>query len=156
MTMDKTQIYEEFHMKVLRYIQSQVNDYYLAEDLCSDVFVKVYDKLDSFNEKKAKLSTWIFTITRNTLIDYYRTRKVTVEVPETLTYEVEDTEDLDEQLQTLSKALEQIDERSKQIIILHYYDCLTLKEIAEKLDISYTYVKILHKKALLLLKDYFD
>lgn len=156
MTMDKAQIYEEFHMKVLRYIQSQVNDYYLAEDLCSDVFVKVYDKLDSFNEKKAKLSTWIFTITRNTLIDYYRTRKVTVEVPETLTYEVEDTEDLDEQLQTLSKALEQIDERSKQIIILHYYDCLTLKEIAEKLDISYTYVKILHKKALLLLKDYFD
>lgn len=156
MTMDKAQIYEEFHMKVLRYIQSQVNDYYLAEDLCSDVFVKVYDKLDSFNEKKAKLSTWIFTITRNTLIDYYRTRKVTVEVPETLTYEVEDTEDLDEQLQTLSKALEQIDERSKQIVILHYYDCLTLKEIAEKLDISYTYVKILHKKALLLLKDYFD
>lgn len=156
MTMDKAQIYEEFHMKVLRYIQSQVNDYYLAEDLCSDVFVKVYDKLDSFNEKKAKLSTWIFTITRNTLIDYYRTRKVTVEVPETLTYEVEDTEDLDEQLQTLSKALEQIDERSKQIIILHYYDCLTLKEIAEKLNISYTYVKILHKKALLLLKDYFD
>ena len=154
--MDKTQIYEEFHMKVLRYIQSQVNDYYLAEDLCSDVFVKVYDKLDSFNEKKAKLSTWIFTITRNTLIDYYRTRKVTVEVPETLTYEVEDTEDLDEQLQTLSKALEQIDERSRQIVVLHYYDCLTLKEIAEKLDISYTYVKILHKKALLLLKDYFD
>lgn len=154
--MDKTQLYEEYHMKVLRYIQSKVNDYYLAEDLCSDVFVKVYEKIDTFDEKKASLSTWIFTITRNKLIDYYRTRKVTVEVPEDLTYDVEDDEVNEEALETLASALEKLDDRSRKLVIMHYYEGRTLKEIAEELDISYIYAKVLHQKVLNKLKNYFN
>lgn len=147
--MDKDKLYEEFHMKVLRFIQSKVNDYYLAEDLCSDVFVKVYENIDSFDEKKASLSTWIFTITRNRLIDYYRTRKVMEEIPENLTYE-EDDEDIinEEALEKLAFALEKLDERDRKIIVRHYYNGETLKKIAEDLDISYIYVKVLHQKAL--------
>ena len=153
--MDKNQIYEEYHTKVLRYINSQVNDYYLAEDLCSDVFVKVYEKLDTFDDKKASISTWVFTITRNRLIDYYRTRKVMVEIPETLTYD-EDYSDIDdEMLEKLAEALDKVDERSKKLIIMHYYEGKTLKEVAELMDISYPYAKILHKKALFNLKRQF-
>lgn len=154
--MDKTQLYEEYHMKVLRYIQSKVNDYYLAEDLCSDVFVKVYEKIDTFDEKKASISTWIFTITRNKLIDYYRTRKVTVEVPEDLTYDVEDDEVNEEALETLASALEKLDDRSRKLVIMHYYEGKTLKEVAEELDISYIYAKVLHQKVLNKLKNYFN
>ena len=152
---DKNKLYEDYHMKVLRYINSQVNDYYLAEDLCSDVFVKVYEKLDSFDDSKASISTWIFTITRNKLIDYYRTRKVMVEIPETLTYE-EDYGDVDEEmLENLAVALKNLDERSRKLIVKHYYEGQKLKDIAEELDISYPYAKILHKKALFKLKKYF-
>lgn len=153
--LDKSQLYEDYHMKVLRYIQSKVNDYHLAEDLCSDVFVKVYEKLDTFNEKKASISTWIFTITRNRLIDYYRTRKVTVEIPEDLTYEVDESVDEDN-LKALAKGLEKLDERSKKLIISHYYENKSLKEVAEDLGISYIYAKILHKKALLSLKKHIN
>lgn len=152
---DKNQLYEDYHMKVLRYIQSRVNDYHLAEDLCSDVFVKVYEKLDTFNEKKASISTWIFTITRNRLIDYYRSRKVTVEIPEDLTYEVDESIDEDS-LKALAKGLEKLDERSKKLIVMHYYDGKNLKDIAEELGISYIYAKILHKKALIRLKNYIN
>lgn len=152
--MDKDKLYEEFHMKVLRFIQSKVNDYYLAEDLCSDVFVKVYENIDSFDEKKASLSTWIFTITRNRLIDYYRTRKVMEEIPENLTYE-EDDEDIinEEALEKLAFALEKLDERDRKIIVRHYYNGETLKKIAEDLDISYIYVKVLHQKAIIKIKN---
>lgn len=148
--MDKEKLYEEYHMKILRFIQSKVNDYYLAEDLCSDVFVKVYEKLGLFDENKSSFSTWVFTITRNTLIDYYRTRKVTEEIPENLTYyDDQEEEDItDKDLEKLAFALEKLDERSRKLIILHYYDGLTLKEIAEKLNISYIYAKVLHSKAL--------
>ena len=152
--MDKSQIYEDYHMKVLRYVQGQVNDYHLAEDLCSDVFLKVYEKLDTFNDKKASISTWIFTITRNTLIDYYRTRKVTSEIPENLVYE-DNGDDIDEEmLEKLAKGLENIDERSKNLIIKHYYEGKNLKQTAEELGISYAYSKILHQKALFLLRKY--
>lgn len=152
--MDKDKLYEEFHMKVLRFIQSKVNDYYLAEDLCSDVFVKVYENIDGFDEKKASLSTWIFTITRNRLIDYYRTRKVMEEIPENLTYE-EDDEDIinDEALEKLAFALEKLDERDRKIIVRHYYNGETLKKIAEDLDISYIYIKVLHRKAIIKIKN---
>lgn len=153
--LDKNQLYEDYHIKVLRYIQSKVNDYYLAEDLCSDVFVKVYEKLDTFDDSKASLNTWIFTITRNRLIDYYRTRKVMVEVPEDLTYEID--EKLDEDcLKSLAKALDNLDERAKKLIIMHYYEDKTLKEIAEEFGVSYIYAKLLHKKALLNLKKYIN
>lgn len=153
--MDKTKIYEDYHLKVLRYIQSKVNDYHLAEDLCSDVFVKVYEKLDTFDESKASISTWIFTITRNLLIDYYRTRKITVEIPDSLTYE-QDISDVDpESLETLASALKELNDRDRKLIIMHYYEGKTLKEIAQTLGISYIYAKVLHKKVLLSLKKYF-
>lgn len=152
--MNKEEIYKEFHTKVFGYIQNRVNDYHLAEDLCSDVFVKVYEKLDSFDNKKASLSTWIFTITRNRLIDYYRTRKVNVEIPEDLTYEEDYSDINEERLRSLANGLNNIDERSRKIVVKHYYEGKSLKEIAENMGISYTYIKILHKKALFLLRKY--
>ena len=152
MPIDSEKLYEDYHLKVLHYILSKVNDYTLAEDLCSDVFVKVYEKLDSFDETKASVSTWIFTITKNKLIDYYRSRKVMVEIPETLTYE-ENTSLYDEEtLESLAKALEKLNPRDRKVIIRHYYKGESLKDIAESMGISYSYIKILHKKALFLLK----
>lgn len=153
---EKTKIYEDYAIKVRNYILSKVNDFNLAEDLTSDVFVKVYSKLDSFNDKKASLSTWIFTITRHTLIDYYRTRKVNEELPEDLTYE-EDEEDIctPENLDTLKEGLKKLSDKERDLIVLHYYSKETLKDIAKKMDISYAYAKVLHAKALLKLKNSF-
>lgn len=153
---EKTKIYEDYAIKVRNYILSKVNDFNLAEDLTSDVFVKVYSKLDSFNDKKASLSTWIFTITRHTLIDYYRTRKVNEELPEDLTYE-EDEEDIctPENLDTLKEGLKKLSDKERDLIVLHYYSKKTLKDIANKMNISYAYAKVLHAKALLKLKNSF-
>jgi len=151
----KDEIYSAYHDKVLWYIKGKVGDSYLAEDLCSEVFIKVMEKLDTFDEKKAAISTWIFTITRNTLIDYYRVRKVFVEIPE----ELENGSDIEDEiiskdtLEILANALEKLEERERDIIILRYYSNLTLKVIAERLNISYAYVKILHNKALAELKN---
>ena len=154
--MDASKIYEEYHQKVLRYIQSKVNDYYLAEDLCSDVFLKVNEKLDTFDEKKASISTWIFTIARNRLIDYYRTRKVTVEIPEDLTYTYEENDVDEDMLEKLAEGLKNLSEKCKNLIIKHYYEGKTLKAAAEEMGISYTYAKILHQKALFSLKKYLN
>lgn len=148
-------IYEQYHKKVLGYIYNRVNQMELAEDLCSDVFMKVYEKLDSFDESKASLSTWIFTITRNRLTDYFRTRRVFDEVPETMEdgFSVEEDVCGRETLDSLADALQTLDERERDIIVLRYYSGLTLKEIAEKMGISYAYVKLLQNKALVSLKN---
>lgn len=156
--LEKTELYNQFHNKVQNYILAKVKNIFEAEDICSKVFLRIYEKLDSFDEKRASLSTWIFTIANNTLIDYYRTRHVQGEVPETFatSESVEESVCNEEMLETLAHALESLDMRERDIIVFRYYNNLSLKEIAEKIDISYSYVKIMHKKALENLKKYFE
>ena len=153
----KTEIYQQYRNKVLRYFNGKLTDNYLAEDLCADVFLKVYEKLDTFDENKASFSTWIFTVARNTLTDYFRTRKIYEEVPENLPdgSSVEDEICNEEQLETLADALETLDERERDLIIFRYYSGMTLTAISERMGISYAYVKVLHNKALSQLKKFF-
>ena len=54
---EKEQIYRDYHGKVYGYILSKINNAHDAEDLTSDVFVKIYAKLDTFSSSKASLST---------------------------------------------------------------------------------------------------
>lgn len=153
----KAEIYSTYYRKVLSYLNGKVNNSYLAEDLCAEVFLKVYEKLDDFDETKASVSTWIFTITRNTLIDYFRTRREFSEIPETLAEKSDIEEDYcrAEMLSTLADALKTLPERERDLIILRYYSGKSLKEVANSLGISYAYVKILHNKALSSMKKYF-
>lgn len=154
----KAELYTKYQKKVLSYLNGKVNNITLAEDLCADVFLKVYEKLDTFDEGKASISTWIFTITRNLLTDYFRTRKVYDEIPEELSDSSSIEENLcnEEMLDTLATALEKLDERERDIIIFHYYSGMTLTAIAERMGISYAYVKVLHNKALSNMKKLFQ
>lgn len=151
----KTEIYQEYSKKVFRFLNGKVNNRYLAEDLCSEVFLKVFNNLDSFDETKASVSTWIYTITRNTLTDYFRKNAQHSQ-------DVDDSvlefmpEKKDQALETLADALETLEPRERDILLLHYYSGLTLGEIAERMKISYSYVKLLHNKALELTRQFFD
>ena len=156
--MDKEKIYSEFHRKVYGYILSKVGNSHDAEDIAADVFVKLYAKFDTFDESKASLSTWIYTLTRNTLTDFYRTRRVFEEIPESQDdgYSVEDEICNAQTLETLAQALETLDERERDIVILRYYSGKTLKDISEQMNISYSYVKVLQNKAFAKLRIFFE
>ena len=147
---EKNKIYTDFHKKVTRYVTGKIPNPQDAEDLVSCVFMKVFQKLDTFDESKASLSTWIFTITRNTVYDFYGTRKDFSELPEDIADDGKIDENLlnEEMLEQLADALESLDERSRDLIILHYYSGLTLKEIADRMQMSYPNAKVIHKKAL--------
>ncbi len=70
------EIYEEFFPKIYNYIYYQINNNAVCDDLVSSVFMKVVENIDKFDEQKASFSTWIYTIARNTVIDYYRKAKI--------------------------------------------------------------------------------
>ena len=110
------------------------------------------------------MSTWVYTITNRTVLDYYRTRKVHGQIPEedgatgAMPENLVDSAPLDsdlmakEQLAELADALERIPERSRDILILHYYQNMTLKEVALRIGMSYANIKLVHKKALVELR----
>lgn len=152
----KTEIYEQHSKKVLNYIWGKVGDQYLAEDLCADVFLKVYEKIDTFDESKASISTWIYTIAHNVVIDQYRRNRPTEEVPEDMASNEDILEGMcnNETLEALAAALEKLDDRERHLIIARYYNNESLKDIAVELDVSYSYIKILHNNALKKMKKY--
>jgi len=142
------EIYREYYPKVSGYIHNHVNNPEDAEDLCSEVFRKAWEHLDA--ESRSGFSSFIYTITRNTVFDYFRTRREYSELPEDLAVQDNMGEKLlhDETLSRLAAALKTLPETQRELIVLRYYRNKTLQEIAELMDLSYGVTKRQHKAAL--------
>lgn len=146
-------IYTQFCGRVSGYVHSRVSDPAEAEDLVQTVFLKVYANLSRYDAARASLSTWIYTITRNTVYDHLKEKRdrPVQELPE-------DTADTGEEplegvldremLEELADALEQLPRQQRDIIILLYYKNLTRKNVAEMFGITYGQLRYLHDKAI--------
>ena len=143
-------IYTQFYSKVMGYIHARIRNRADAEDLCADVFEKVQRKLPDFDPSKASVSTWIFTITRNTVIDYFRRTRPSEELDENISDDTELDEGIlnSESLSELAGALRALPEELRDLIVLRYYDGKPLTEIAEIMGLSYGAVKLRHQSAL--------
>lgn len=148
------ELYTQYRGKVLGYIRARVNNREDAEDLCQDVFVKVFRAADRYDAEKSAPGTWIYAVTRNAVIDYFRKNRPAEELPEDLTDDAlpEDAVMQTALLDELAAALEQLPDELTDIIVARYYDHLPLTEIAERMGLSYGAVKLRHQKALLLLR----
>ena len=152
-------LYLEYHSKVSAYVRGKISDPHEAEDVVSAIFVKAMERLHTYDENRASLSTWIYTITRSAVADYYRARKLHGEymdymdaVPD-IPAEEDDSEVL---LARLAEGLVALRENERDVIILHYHKGLTLKRAAELLGMSYINAKVLHKKALNRLREHLE
>lgn len=70
-------IVESYQPAVFRFARNIVKNFADAEDLTQDVFVAAYQNLASFDATKARLSTWLLTITRNRCCNLLNRRSAT-------------------------------------------------------------------------------
>ena len=150
-------IYFEYREKVFRYVRGKVRNLADAEDVTSEIFLKVQTSLDSYDEEKATLSTWIYTITHNTVCNYYREQsRCALSLDENALYSDADdvmTEIENEILkESLAIALETLSEREQDVIVLYYYHEIPLRDIAIKMGITYTNAKFIKHQAINKLK----
>jgi len=141
-SLDKNEIYSVFYPKVKAYVSNRLNNKSDVDDVVSDVFLRVYENLGSFDEQKASLSTWIYTITHNTVVTYFRNNAnhaASEFVDEQ--FSTEENDDYDSLLSLLADSLETLPEIQKDIIMLHYYYQMDHKQIASKMNVSYAYVR---------------
>jgi len=137
------ELYEEYLPRVFRYIHYKVNNKQVAEDLTSTAFEKALTNFSKFSKDKASFSTWIFSISRNTVIDYYRAkgRKQTVSLDETAQVESKDATPEEELLkkeerQRLQMCLQQLPQDEQEIIHLKFGAELNNRQIAKTLGLS--------------------
>ncbi len=137
------ELYEEFMPKVYRYIGYKVNNEQLAEDLTSTVFEKALDNFERYSSDKAAFSTWIFSIARNTLIDYYRTKSKRQMEPLDETFEIESEDDSPgeqvekkEEREYLRRCLLRLPDEEQEIIRLKFAAEFNNRQIAKILGLS--------------------
>ena len=112
-------IYMEYNSKVLRYVRSKISDPQDAEDVCASVFLKVQRGLSAYDDSRSSLSTWIYSIAHNAVIDFYRSSHKNVQLDEEIACTEDGFEDIynNEMLNTLASALENLSPRERDVII---------------------------------------
>lgn len=140
-----------------------------AEDIAQEVFVKVWKNINRYN-KNYSVKTWLFSIARNTAIDYLRKKKNLVfsdfetnEGENTLLNTLADPTPLSDEIiaraedkKLLDDALSLLSLASREVIILRYQNGLTFNEIGNIIEKPLDTVKSQHRRALIVLRKLLD
>jgi RNA polymerase sigma-70 factor (ECF subfamily) len=125
---------------VRRFLQGMVGgNHHVAEELMQDAFIKAWKALPTF-AFKSTLKTWVYTVALNTARDWLRSHagKTFVALdPEAHTAMETDTPEV----RAVREALLELDEETRALLMLHYYEDLDLYEIAKILGIPQGTVK---------------
>lgn len=125
------QVYGYVYMRTSR-------DKSLAEDIVSEIFLKAIENFDKFDPKKGSFKSWIFQITRNYLIDFFRSNrnKSNTSIDE-LANELKDSKDTQSIAQNeiektiIKETIEALPENKKELVLLRYFSGYSFEEIAE-------------------------
>ncbi|ALO45058.1 sigma-70 family RNA polymerase sigma factor [Pseudohongiella spirulinae] len=119
-----------------------------AEEITQEVLIKVWNKAASFNPAKASVNTWIFTIARNTRIDFIRRnerndRKIEIE---DIWHEPESPEplvDLQQRRaeQVIRQAITSLPDEQLQVLYKAFMEGKSHNEVAEEMDLPLGTVK---------------
>jgi RNA polymerase sigma-70 factor (ECF subfamily) len=69
-----TLLYDNYSKSLFGVIYNLIRNTEEAEDVLQEVFVKIWKNIDSYNESKGRLYTWMLNIARNTSIDKLRSK----------------------------------------------------------------------------------
>jgi RNA polymerase sigma-70 factor, ECF subfamily len=153
-----TALYEQNRLGVFRFLYYRVGDTQTAEDLTSEVFLRMITALESYRPQNASFEAWLYQIARNLAIDHYRKASVRNHLPleENLTAETQDVDKTVESNLThehLRRALAKLTDVQRDVIVLRFVNGLPISVVAQTLHKSEDSVKSLQRRALSALRE---
>ena len=145
-------IWHEYHMKLATFIRSKVAED-VVDDLLQDVFIKIHARIYSLKEE-AKLESWLYQITRNTIIDHYRSKRTTDELPDWIEQpQIEEEESIrKELLSCLEPMVNELPDKYRKAVQMSELENKTQQEVAELEGISLSGAKSRVQRGRALLK----
>ena len=154
---DTEQIWEEFSGRVRSHLLRKMRNKGDVDDLMQDIFMKIHSHLPHLR-KRDKLSSWIYRIVENTLVDYYR-RNPGRETEYDENKNVEGMTDGEDPLSGIEGCLEafiaRLPEKYREPLVMSDVEGKSQKEIAEEMDISYSGLKSRVQRGREMIKDMF-
>jgi RNA polymerase sigma-70 factor (ECF subfamily) len=149
-------LWEEFSVPLRKFIQNKIANEQDAEDILQEVFIKVHQNIGSLMDDQ-KIHGWIYSIARNTIIDFYRlnNRKPdSVELPEDMECQANDDPSANAEIAACLKAMiDNMPENYKQALLFTEFYDMTQRELSNKLGISSSCAKSRVQRARKKLKD---
>jgi RNA polymerase sigma-70 factor (ECF subfamily) len=148
-----TEIYDECQPAIYRYIFYKVGDTATAEDLTSEVFVRLVEKIDHFTYRGRPLLAWLYTIARNLITDHHRRNQKMpqFELDEQIIVDAIDVEEIVEDelsVRQVVAAISYLTEDQRQVVVLRFVEGLDNATVAQTLDKSINAVKALQHRGL--------
>lgn len=69
-------VYNDHHQSIFNWINSKIRNVETSEELANDVFMKVHNNIESYDSEISKVTTWVYNIAKNVLIDHLRKKKL--------------------------------------------------------------------------------
>jgi RNA polymerase sigma-70 factor (ECF subfamily) len=142
MTVTTEQLWETFNIPLKQFIRKRVMDEQNADDILQDVFLKIHTRIDTLKDEQ-KLQSWMYQIARNAVLDHYRERSMTYELPDTPADEeaIYDDDVIQTLIPCIQAMIEDLPPVYRESLILTEYEGMTQKELGEKLGISFSGAK---------------
>lgn len=154
--------FEKYYQQALKYTVKKVSNLDAAEDLVMDSFVLCHKKFDLFDPEKAQFATWFYVVLNNKIKNYYRDHKEYDLMEDHLELSGSNGEELFEAVhigelrQMLAKALKELPEQQRRIIILKYFKNMSSNEIALECGMTPGNVRVQLSRTLDKLKAFFE
>lgn len=140
-----SELYDRYSRLIFSLALNLVGDHATAEEIALDVFLRVWQKAETYRPEQAKVSTWLTSITRYRSIDILRRQGSRPEQHSVSWTEVsseamftangpEEAADLSLQQQRVRTAIAELPPDQKQALALAYFKGYTHRQIAEALD----------------------
>ncbi len=156
------QIWEEFSSALRSFISRRVSNPSQVEDILQDVFVKIHSNIDLLKDN-TKIRSWVYQITRNTIIDYYRKQQIKLEDIDEIPIEDEgafnninnmvELEPAQKVAAGLKGMIDDLPEKYSQALYLVEIEGLPQVDLAKRLGISVSGAKSRVQRGRQLLKD---
>jgi RNA polymerase sigma-70 factor (ECF subfamily) len=147
-------IWKEFSKKIRAFVYRKVHNRAYVDDILQEVFLKIHQNIDKL-EEDSKILGWIFQISQNAIIDFYRKNKLqTRDIDEIEIAERKEEKSPDWEIALgLREMVEKLPEKYSQALLLVEFEGLSQAELAEKLGISVSGAKSRVQRAREMLRD---
>jgi len=146
-------LYNQYKPLILNYLYHRLGDMQIAEELTTEVFIRMINNLPKYKHKNVPFQVWLFKIARNLLIDHYRVSKNYNHVQ--LQEEIVGNSDLPEikveknmEAEKLRKAICKLTSDQSDVITLRFIADMPINQVAKVLKKSEGAVKMLQTRGL--------
>ena len=155
-----TQLYDMYSKSLFSIITNLIKDREEAEDVLQEVFVKIWKNIETYNQSKGRLYTWMLNITRNTSIDKLRSKGFNNSQKnlssDNFVHLLDDSNKLTNKIDSigLRDFVNKLKPKCIQLIDLLFFKGFTQQEASEELEIPLGTVKTQNRMCMNDLRNY--